>query len=214
VLSYVFFRGYVIPPPHIRNSRASYLDAGASSWSEGNGGPSLSYFFEMWKRHGTTFDEIDACEKSTTEESFYKDAPVYHMDRIRYKQRAASSSPEQDSDKTPFLPFFIRQHADDNDYIFFKLDIDSPMIEGGNIDYIFNQSTSIDEIAWEQHIRYNGLMRPEWGPPSVALRESYECFLPMRQQGIRGYSRILSKIRTHASYNESTKRGWSIRCAV
>ena len=106
----MFFRGYVIPPPHIRNSRASYVDAGASSWSEGNGGPSLSYLFEMWKRDGTTLDEIYAFEKSTTEESFYKYAPVYYMDRIRYKQRAVSSPPDKDSDKTPFLPFFIRQH--------------------------------------------------------------------------------------------------------
>lgn len=68
------------------------------------------------------------------------------------------------------------------------------MIEGGNIDYILNQSTSIDEIAWEQHIRYNDLMRPECGPPAllpaITLRESYECFLRMRQRGIRAHSWI------------------------
>ena len=38
---YTTFRGYVIPPPGIRNDNALYFDAGASSWEKGSGGPSL-----------------------------------------------------------------------------------------------------------------------------------------------------------------------------
>ena len=90
---------------------------------------------------------------------------------------------------------FIQQHAQEHDYVLFKLDIDSPMVESGNIHYILNQSFSIiDELFWEHHIRYNDLMRPEWGPPAllpaITLRESYDLFLRLRQKGIRAHSWI------------------------
>lgn len=194
-LKFVFFRGYIIPPPFIRNKKALYFDAGASSWSKGNGGPSLRYFFDMWRRHGTTFDEMYAFDIKTNITEFYDDAPIYYMNRIHYKEQSVSSTPEQDSLKHPFLPMFIQQHAQEHDYVLFKLDIDSPMVESGNIHYILNQSFSIiDELFWEHHIRYNDLMRPEWGPPAllpaITLRESYDLFLRLRQKGIRAHSWI------------------------
>jgi len=49
-----------VPPAGGTFPKAYYFDAGASSWNSGAGGPSLSYFTEVWKRHGIDFDIIEA----------------------------------------------------------------------------------------------------------------------------------------------------------
>lgn len=55
------FRGYIIPPPERpRAKKLLYFDAGASSWDEGDGGPSLKYFTNTWARQGMTFDIVRA----------------------------------------------------------------------------------------------------------------------------------------------------------
>ena len=51
---------YPCHPPERYIPKAYYFDAGASSWNSGAGGPSLSYFTEVWKRHGIDFDHIEA----------------------------------------------------------------------------------------------------------------------------------------------------------
>lgn len=70
-------RAYVIPPPGDSplESKKFYFDAGASRWSSGEGGPSLSFFTEVWKRHGIDFDHIECWEGTTRPEKFYSTVP-------------------------------------------------------------------------------------------------------------------------------------------
>lgn len=192
------FRGWIIPPPPgVRRDKTIYFDAGASSWDKGPGGPSLKYFYKMWKRHDLEFDEIYAYEMATTKEAFYHSLPGNVKDRTHYQQCAISSSPTDDSDLHPFLPAVIQRTTSPNDYVIFKLDIDSPDVEDGSILSILEDpaSSNIDELFWEHHIRGNYLMK-EWSAgqnaqlADVSLRESYELFLRLRQNGIRAHSWI------------------------
>eukprot|EP00541_Cyclophora_tenuis_P011403 CAMPEP_0116544936 /NCGR_PEP_ID=MMETSP0397-20121206/2387_1 /TAXON_ID=216820 /ORGANISM="Cyclophora tenuis, Strain ECT3854" /LENGTH=379 /DNA_ID=CAMNT_0004069189 /DNA_START=273 /DNA_END=1413 /DNA_ORIENTATION=- len=177
----VSFRGWLIPPPPgVRRDRSIYFDAGASSWDKGSGGPSLKYFYKMWLRHGIDFDEIYAFEMATTEEVFKNSLPGNVKKRTHFQQCAVSSSPTDDSPEHPFPPAVIKRTTNPDDYVLFKLDIDSPDVEDGSILSILEDPNShIDELVWEHHVRGNYLMT-EWGEAQnladVSLRESYELF--------------------------------------
>jgi hypothetical protein len=196
------FRGWIIPPPPgvlaDDSIQKYYFDAGASSWNDGSGGPSLSYFHDMWLRHGIDFDEIYAFEMGTTPTKFDAAIPDFMKDHVFYQQCKVSSQASDDSPETPFLPLSIARKAHPNDYVLFKLDIDSPKVEDGNIHYIIDDpNNNIDEVFWEHHVRGNYLLT-EWRGldnneeylADVTLRESYEFFLKMRLKGIRAHSWI------------------------
>jgi hypothetical protein len=214
---------FIIPPdPNLRSSthrrfgnartRANnryhdkylFFDAGASSWSAGAGGASLEYFANMWQRHGIVFDEIYAFEATTSPEEFYRSIPTsFWSNRTTYQQGYVSSRLEDDTPSTPFIPKYIQNHATAQDYVIFKLDIDSPGVEEANIEYLVDSVANnahlwIDELVWEHHIYENPFMRWSWfqenGPPvngtDQSLRGSYNLFLKMRKLGIRAHSWI------------------------
>jgi len=190
----VVFKGWLIPPPPpVRYDRSWYFDAGASSWDKGAGGPSLIYFYSMWERHGIDFDRILAFEMSVPESEFFYSMPPYVRYRTTYQQTAVVSNAKDHSVKNPFLPTLIKEKVTPNDYVLFKLDIDSPTIEVGSILHILDDpDNQIDEIFWEHHISGNYLLTREWGKrnPKTTIRESMDLFLRMRQQGIRAHSWI------------------------
>ena len=192
----IVFRGYLLPPPSSRRfEKVLYFDAGASSWDQGDGGPSLKYFVNAWQRQGISFDSIYAYEMSTTPTNFYATVPESHRERTLFRQCAVSSSPETASADHPFLPHEIAKIASADDYVLLKLDIDSPMIEDGSIRYMLDDNNNmvkkVDEIAWEHHVYGNVIMRDIWdkgGMTNMTLRESYELFLRLRKKGIRAHS--------------------------
>jgi len=203
-----FFRGWIVPPPptNQKPGKKYLFDAGASDWNRGAGGPSLNYFTKKWSVQGFDFDSVNAYEMVTDPETFYESVPLEYRGKAHYQKCAVSSQPEDHSKDHPFLPIVIKETTTEDDYVLFKLDIDSPQVESGNIDYILRElknininsgtdSTTkqlhIDELFWEHHISGNYLMT-EWGDPSqldsISLRESYYNFLQMRQKGIRAHS--------------------------
>lgn len=187
-------RSYLVPPPQINTAANKlYFDAGASSWGIGPGGPSLHYFWQVWKRHGIDFDHVYAYEMTTTEKEFYETVPDHDTrKKVHYKQCAVSSDPDIDTEEQPFLPKLIKRVASSkDDYVLFKLDIDSPEVEARNIDFILQDDDNvIDELAWEHHVDGNYLMLGQWGniTTHMSLLESYQYFLKLRQKGIRAHS--------------------------
>jgi len=200
-LALALFRGYVIPPPSLPfvDGKFLYFDAGSSSWTDGGGGPSLSYFVEIWNRHDINFDRIQAYELTTSPKEFYDTLPKEFQNKTLYRQCAVSSSSKEETVDNPFIPHDIERIAKSGDYVFFKLDIDSPHVEDGSIQYILeNDEVTVHEVAWEHHVHGNYLMRPNWGSPlgvkyswaPLTLKESYDYFLKMRKKGIRSHSWI------------------------
>lgn len=195
----VTFRGYILPPPALSRERHHdifYFDAGASSWDEGDGGPSLKYFVDMWGRHGISFDEIYAFEVQTTVNDFYKTVPEEYKNTTHYYQTAISSSRETASRSNPFMPDFIKETAQrPNAYKMLKLDIDSPKVEDNTILHYLNSTDApfVDEILWEHHCDAY-IFKLEWGKDRdgtrMKMHESYQLFLDLRLKGIRAHSWI------------------------
>lgn len=207
-------RSYLLPPPPRTRTSAhdashtqrdghgkTYLfDAGASNWIDGAGGPSLSVLTELWKRNGMHFDEIRAFEGSTPSDAFYGTVPNEWKDKTFYKQAYIRSSPDKAATTNatldgPFLPTLIRETTTKDDYVVFKLDIDSPEVEAGTILYLLSDAgvedlSHIDELFWEHHVKGNYLMTQYWGSigDDVTIRQSAEYFLKLRQKGVRAHS--------------------------
>lgn len=190
-------RSYVIPPPATRAQHHYYFDAGASSWGVGAGGPSLPFFWDTWSKQGIHFDQVHAFEMTTPASEFYATVPDHLRPSddkgiVHYQQCAVSSHAALDTSDEPFLPKLIKRTVTNrDDYVLFKLDIDSPDIEAGNIDFILqDEENFIDEIAWEHHVNGNYLMLGQWGnlTTRMSLYDSYQYFLKLRQKGIRAHS--------------------------
>ena len=201
-------RGYILPPQHVSPHKTTfkYYDAGASSWSQGKGGPSIQFFVTFFRRHNIWFDRIFAFEANVRASQFYKSVPDNWKKFVDYRQLYVSSSRAEDSSDSPFIPALIEQSAKPEDYILFKLDIDSPHVEAGSVDDILAHAstTPIDEFFWEHHVQGNYILaRGYWKQdflrqsksssssssyPHVTLRESYEYFWKLRQHGIRAHS--------------------------
>lgn len=195
----VVFRGYIIPPPPaaVSGVKKYYFDAGASNWNSGMGGPSLSYFHHMWARHSIEFDEIYAYEMTTDVSDFEVSVPDFAKNRTHFQKCAVASNRAGHTGDSPFIPLLIKELAPPGSFVFFKLDIDSPLVENGQIEFILDDpSNTIAELAYEHHILGNYLMYPYWiqasafDNTSTTIRESYELFLRLRKKGIRAHSWI------------------------
>lgn len=191
---FMLSRSFIVPVPSGGTfPKAYYFDAGASSWNTGAGGPSLSYFTEVWKRHGIDFDRIEAWEGKVTPANFYATVPENYKNITFYHQEYIASSPETNG---TFVPFVISNITKKEDYVFFKLDIDNGAVEKGTVDYLLSavddSSEYIDEFVWEHHAGGNYLMRGPWGRAvdDLSIFESYQYFLRLRLQGVRAHSYV------------------------
>lgn len=154
-------RAYIIPPPKHSpiHAKKYYFDAGASRWSSGEGGPSLSFFTEVWKRHGIDFDHIECWDGTTKPDKFYSTVPEHYKARTHYNQQYIASSPNK---AEPFVPSVIKSMTNKEDYVLFKLDIDSGDVERGTVEHLLSHPEDlayIDEFLWEHHVDGNYLVR-------------------------------------------------------
>lgn len=181
-------RSYVLPG-NPGSSKTLLFDAGASHWSQGAGGPSLSYFTTVWKRYGFNWARIEAWEGGTTVAKFKITVPLEWRSKIHFHQEWISTSPA----KQPFVPDVIQDIASKEDYAVFKLDIDSKAVETAIVDYLLAHPEAleyIDEFVWEQHVD-NYIMAPNWKKTqdmTKSIADSYEYFLKLRKLGVRAHS--------------------------
>eukprot|EP00590_Aulacoseira_subarctica_P011128 CAMPEP_0172430060 /NCGR_PEP_ID=MMETSP1064-20121228/52917_1 /TAXON_ID=202472 /ORGANISM="Aulacoseira subarctica , Strain CCAP 1002/5" /LENGTH=427 /DNA_ID=CAMNT_0013175851 /DNA_START=94 /DNA_END=1377 /DNA_ORIENTATION=+ len=192
----VLSRSYIVPVPPARASsfpKAYYFDAGASQWNDGGGGPSLSYFTAVWKRHGLDFYHIEAWEGTGSKEAFYATVPEEYKYRTFYHEAFIASSPNTTD---PFVPFVIKKTTQKEDYVLFKLDIDNGPVEKGTVDYLLSSADDsleyITEFVWEHHVRGNYIMAGWWGDSvdELSIFDSYMYFLQLRQRGVRAHSYV------------------------
>ncbi len=184
---FVLDRSYVLPG-YVGTEKSFLFDAGASSWNDGAGGPSLSYFANVWSRHGFEWERIEAWEGTTASAKFYSTVPSKWKSKTHYHQQWISTEPS----KHPFVPFFIQATVKKRDYVVFKLDIDSKSVETAIVDFLltWDNLELIDEFVWEHHVM-NYLMAKNWGKSqdmSLSLADSYQLFLKLRRRGVRAHS--------------------------
>ena len=180
-------RSYILPG-NTQALKQRLFDAGSSSWFEGAGGPSLSYFAQVWGRYGFSWDSIEAWEGKTSVENFYKTVPPEWKARITFHGQFISTNPNQN----PFVPLIIENTTKKEDYVVFKLDIDSKAVETSIVEFIlqWRNLDYIDEFVWEHHVQ-NYLMSKYWGRSqdmTKTIADSYQYFLKLRQLGVRAHS--------------------------
>lgn len=181
-------RSYVLPG-NPKDKKTFLFDAGASHWSQGAGGPSLSYFTTVWKRYGFDWSHIEGWEGGTTIAKFQATVPPEWRSRTHFHQEWISTSPT----KQPFVPDVIRSLTSKEDYVVFKLDIDSKSVETAIVEYLLEHHEDlkyIDEFVWEHHVD-NYIMAPNWKKTqdmTKSIADSYQYFLKLRKLGVRAHS--------------------------
>ena len=170
------------------------FDAGASTYDIGAGGASQSWFVNTYRARGIEFDRIIGWESAKTDPSNQWDGVPADIKRKTSWFNIPVTTGVGDADN-PLT--FIKHLTKPEDFVVFKLDIDSPLVEIALVKQLMADPQLIelvDEFYFEHHVSGSPMQRHGWGDlqNSAAdlstLPESYELFTFLREHGIRAHS--------------------------
>lgn len=171
-----------------RRCQHIYFDLGASTWQEGSGGPSQSWFVNTYRGHGVNFDRILLWEAKVHDpKSIFYTLPRELWHKYQYFNVPASSNVSDPSSPIAIL----RTIAQPGDFVLFKLDIDNSPIENAIVESILSSSDIsglIDEFVFEHHVNFIPMHKFWGGNLKSTFAESYKLFHSMRKLGIRAHS--------------------------
>lgn len=197
-----FNRDYLIPlihfesvpplhPPHTRNF---YFDLGASTYTGGAGGASMSWFIDTYKKNGIMFDRVLAWESNVINpKEIFNSLPDYPYNVMSYYNIPAD--PDVKSSQNPLN--VLKSIAKQTDLVIMKIDIDAEKVEADFMNDILNDesiSSLIDELYFEHHVGLHPMEypwwrdNPQWQPPIANITESFQLFEKLRKLGIRAHS--------------------------
>jgi hypothetical protein len=171
-------------------SRAFLFDLGASTYVEGAGGASQSWFVDQFSSRGINFDRILAWEaKPMSDEKIYEAVPPKVVNKLTYFNIPADPSPGAKHNPLRILSEIT--HPDD--FVVLKIDIDRSEIEVPLIHQIIKQAsihTRVDELYFEHHVSRSPMHWRGWGKSvgNATLPDSYRLFSKLRSLGIRAHS--------------------------
>lgn len=166
------------------------LDAGSSMFSS-----SISFFSCAYSQRKVSFNEVYTWELTLLEPSkFWEDVPTrwkpfYHFYNIPITSAINSSD-------SPLA--FIDQAAEVDDFVAFKLDVDTPAVELPILQYILEHpeiAAKIDEFFFELHFLCEIMIWLGWGEPKIKEFMgkpfdrvfAFESFTKLREMGIRAH---------------------------
>jgi len=176
------------------NSKKWLFDAGASTYDTGAGGASQSWFVKTYRARGIEFDRIIGWEAAKTDPSNQWDSVPADIKRKTSWFNIPVTTGVGDADN-PLT--FIKHLTKPEDFVVFKLDIDSPLVEIALVKQLMTDSQLlelVDEFYFEHHVSGSPMQWHGWGDlqNSVAefstLSESYELFTFLREHGVRAHS--------------------------
>ena len=186
-------KNYMVVDPYLVSQvtgKLYFFDVGASTWNQGAGGASQSWFdavynFECW-RH---IDEMYLWEGTqVSAKQLWNDVPRPLRPHYHYYMSLASTEPENFNNPLTML----RNVATPDDYVIIKIDIDAPSIEDAFIHQILNDvelSRLIDELYFEHHVHMDPMIDRGWGHgPTLKQEVSLQLFSALRRLGIRAHS--------------------------
>lgn len=176
---------------------ASYkwlFDAGASTYNSGAGGASQSWFVNTYRARGIEFDRIIGWEARPMDpKSQWSTVP----DDIKRKTSWYNIPANATVDHADNPLTYIKKLTKPEDFVVFKLDIDTPQVEVAIVQQILNDAelhTLIDEFYFEHHVTGSPMQWHGWGNLSTVetplndITDSYELFSYLRTKGIRSHS--------------------------
>jgi hypothetical protein len=135
-----------------------FFDGGTSTFKS-----SLWWFLCMYLQQGIAFDQMFGWEQSLLDPvAFWKEVPAPIKERYHFYNTGLSQ--ELSSGDSPLR--MIKGIATEEDFVSFKLDIDTPEVEIPTVLSILNDSSLhglIDEFFFELHFRCELLMSDGWG---------------------------------------------------
>lgn len=178
-----------------RRSQNIYMDLGASTWNIGPGGPSQSWFYDSYKRHGIEFDRFLLWEaQPTAPHEIFSELPKELWHKYQFFNWPASSNSSDASSPLHILKKIARPE----DFVVLKLDIDKPDVEMEIIQELIKDRQLIelvDEFFFEYHVLFAPMNKDWFGsekpsplPTTDTLDDSYRLFHFLRKKGVRAHS--------------------------
>jgi hypothetical protein len=176
------------------NSRKWLFDAGASTYDTGAGGASQSWFVDTYRARGIDFDRIIGWEAAKTDPSNQWGKVPADVKRKTswFNIPVTTGVGEADNPLT-----YIKHLTRPEDFVVFKLDIDTPLVEIALVKQLMADSTLlelVDEFYFEHHVSGSPMQWQGWGDlrnseaELSTLSESYELFTFLREHGVRAHS--------------------------
>eukprot|EP00614_Pseudopedinella_elastica_P013744 CAMPEP_0172585078 /NCGR_PEP_ID=MMETSP1068-20121228/4548_1 /TAXON_ID=35684 /ORGANISM="Pseudopedinella elastica, Strain CCMP716" /LENGTH=474 /DNA_ID=CAMNT_0013379421 /DNA_START=40 /DNA_END=1464 /DNA_ORIENTATION=+ len=185
-----FSASEVIPPLDPLVRRAFLFDLGASTYDEGLGGASQSWFVESYASKGIVFDRIFAWEATVYEPSkIFDPVPSHVINRLTYFNVPADPRPGAKHNPLRLL----MEVATPEDFVVIKIDIDYSPVESALIQQIqetLKLHNLIDELYYEHHVSGHPLHWTNWGRSvgKATIDQSFGNFTKLREAGIRAHS--------------------------
>jgi hypothetical protein len=186
----VFFPYFLLDPTDLKIAQQApqvfFFDIGASTFSDSSMVP-LSMFVDLLNNFNVELSHIFSWEAKPASPEYWEGMPLHLLGRTSFYNTYASS--DVSSKWNPLN--LLQSVATVNDFVFFKLDIDTPSVEMPLIEQILNNtsfSNLIDIFFFEHHVDIPE-MRRFWGEDlQMTLHDSYEIFTQLRRKGIRAHS--------------------------
>lgn len=163
-----------------------YLDAGASTFYNGSGGSSQSYFYEFYKKYPSSkFWKWYLWEvKKVNMSEIKKEIPKDILENYNYFNKPIVVDINSDDNPLKIIKIYQKYY-----YIIFKLDIYTT-VEIPLLNYLIKYNDIIpDEFYFEYH--YNSQIMKKWWKKNIDYNCSLYCatikFLLLRQKGIRAH---------------------------
>lgn len=178
-------------PSHKSNHKNYLFDAGTSTFQS-----SLWWFTCLYHQRDTIFDQIFGWEYSLLDPvPFWEEVPPFIREKYHFYNSPMTS--DLNGGNSPLR--MIKSIANENDFVSFKLDIDTPEIEIPTVLHILEDQRLhklIDEFFFEYHFRCEFMMRLGWVSSSIpeTFRGEYLrrhdamlLFQKLRHLGIRSH---------------------------
>ena len=194
----VLDKTYLLVPHQVEvtNGRAKkwLFDAGASTYDTGAGGASQSWFVKTYRARGIEFDRIIGWEAAKTD-------PANQWDLVPADIKQKTSwfnipvTARVDDADNPLT--FIKSLTRPEDFVVFKLDIDTPVLEIDLVKQLMADRALhelVDEFYFEHHVSRSPMQWHGWGDLQKSeaefstLSASYELFTFLREHGVRAHS--------------------------
>ena len=180
---------YINTMKYFPNRNNFLLDAGTSAYSS-----SLVWLNCIYMQHNISFDRIFGWESSPLEPTAFWDE-VPKQIRAKYHFYNAPMSSNITHGNSPLR--IIKQLAKSEDFVSFKLDIDSPLVEVPTVLQLLENPTLsalVDEFFFELHFQCGIMAGCGWGKTpgvvdglNMSRTSAMELFRDLRKLGIRSH---------------------------
>lgn len=171
----------------LKPKRIFLFDIGCTRWND-KLMPGLRWLYDIFSVVGLTFTDIYGWEPSSARsEGFFDGLPIEVVSKMHFFNLAADTLLGSSNNPLEILALV----AQPDDFVVFKLDIDTPDVELRIILEIIGSprySALIDELFFEHHVNI-GAMRGWWGNEvDGTLQDSIHLFQSLRQVGIKAHA--------------------------